>query len=190
MPRGRQRRLRNFAKRVQAFSRDIKREKSVKKIKRDVDLVTVGTGVHRRLIKKNALDFANLNKVNLALFSAIANGGIKPQNYELVKVTHLDAGGIGAQEYFEKPTVRELGIYFYEKSSKKRGGPKALTKEQALLCKRVANKDKSLDLSKVEAAFIELQEHCSQVFTFCPVRKNIVVFGIRNGKIRLAIIDV
>ena len=184
---GRARRLRNFLQRARAFERDSFEQKGFNVQKRDGRRLTVGVGKHRRLVQKNVSRQANVATVYAEkLFVFLKTNNISPKYYKLERLAFDPETGV--QEYFNRPSALSLIHFLNAKENQLR---QVLGKTDANLCKKFMGEFPKVTLEKIDKAKEELFEHLKGVTEYPQVESNILVIGqTRNGKLRLAIVDV
>ena len=188
--RGRKRRLKNFEKRAEAFSKLTAAEfwkpsrLETRQITRDDRLIQIGAGKHKRLtLKRKPWEYERA-RIDVPILNAyLHKNKIVPECYVLVHVGFSERTGV--QEYFNKPSVNEL-LHFLS------GGGRYLGKESYFNFKRFIKQpcNKGISYEKLNAACNEFAGHNSKATGYSMNNSNIIVLGQnRDGKIRLAIVD-
>jgi len=196
---GRKRRLRNFQQRAKDFAAGCRKRTGYKTLELDGKPLSVGAGKHRRLVGKfSDNDMLEGQRRQEMLQSYLRGHKIVPQNYELVQPASALIGAeakkiislpFGVQEFFHRPNLLVLRAFFWGKQVRA-GRLRALSKEEFLLCKQLVNQYKAVTAQKVEAAAQEIEARFSGAGTYVAMQ-NLVVVGItRQGRLRLAIVDV
>ncbi len=185
--RGRKRRTANFRERAKAFVADAEKGKGSRLAIRDKKGLDIGTGKHKRLVLKKSIGHVRRAKIDQARFiKFLKDSKIEPKNYSLVKVASHSMFGV--QEYFHRPSLYSLSL-FLEGKGKKLGFLEG--KQDALLCKQFLGKHKDLKHADVMRASNELFRHLRQANILFQIEANIIVVGrARDGKLRLAMVDV
>ncbi len=199
---GRQRRLKHFDKRAEAFARDLERGKGYKQAELDGRSVRIGAGQHKRLIKKRwSKDLDRLRSLHSKLKTYLQKQNITQQHYSLVQVRDTIVRGIAVQEYFHKPSLYALTIFLKMKKDGRKSA-KGLNRETELLCRQFMGQHKGITLKKIEQAGEELRGHLLKVFKGSPaeifyhtiLNRNLIILGQNTKKqdkrIRIAIVDV
>ena len=177
---GRKRRLKNFEKRATAFVKDLNNDKGYKLIDRDDRITAIGVGKHKRLVKKkSALEAADAIHYSRKLVSYLNKKKIVSKSYQLV-IARLDSK-TGVQEYFNRPSF-ELLVNF------KWG--RVCEKENADLCRKLFGDFPGITWEKLREAETELLKHLKKIDHWPDVSNIIVVGQTRDGKLRLALVDI
>ncbi len=194
---GRERRLKHFERRAEAFTRAIDKEgyyegqRFSKWIQRD-KRVKIGVGEHKRLVEKRLGHVGPAKIVEASLKNYLKKNKITPKYYSLVEIGA--SSKFKVQEYFNKPSAAELDEFLRTRqaSSKEKRISKKLSRKQALLCKSFVNQHKGITLEKLQKAIVELQKHCTKIPSrIALISTNAIVLGLtKEGKIRLAVVDI
>lgn len=157
---------------------------------RDRKCLWVGTGEHRRLAFKPNLKHVGRAYVQQEkLLNHLSEKQITPEHYKIVRVG-LDAK-TGLQEYFHRPSLEALERFLNFRQTKRHTSLNELEAEDLRLCKQFLGKHKGLTLEKIKSAEEEIFLHLSEIGEIGQIKANIVVVGTtRDGKLRLAIVDV
>jgi len=201
---GRKRRFKSFGQRAASFAADIRKGRSLtaarcKRLELDGTKLQVGTGRNRRLVAKPCDDhMRDAMRAHKGLSEFLGSRKITPRNYELVVPTGSfiaadSKGGIsfsfGVQEFFHRPNLLALRAFFQARQAHGRGA-RQLSKEEYLLCKQLVNQYRSVTPEKANAAWAEISSHLLGAKKR-GLERNIVVVGLtRQGRLRLAIVDV
>lgn len=208
--RGRRRRIRHFENRAEAFERDIKRGVGFRRAVRDGKEIIVGTGKHRRLVKKpQNSNFRMISpfirQIEEALVLREKNPETRPKSYVLVPLEA--APDLEIQEYMQKPTLYQLITFLEMKEGPKATRPKGsptLNKEELRLCKRFVKQYPNITLKMLRELHRELRNDVidvapeKMIFQYHFTPRNVLVLGQRKGgksgkgdrRIKIAIIDI
>jgi len=183
---GRQRRLKNFQQRADAFLGDLAKWRGFTESEMDGRIVLLGKGMHKRLImKRNPFDLAIAKYWIVKAKKLISEN--PPKNFTLVGLKTDNEFRV--QEYRNAPSVSALQSFFQNKFLPKRERTEAEVWEiaEALKCKRLANQFRGITPEKLRFAFDELANY-GLMFAH---KSNVLVLGQeKDGSIRLAICDV
>lgn len=189
---GRKHRLKRFDKRAKAFAGDARIDRESIDLEREHRRIMVGTGRHKRLIKKqSATHLINALEQQRLIAEHLRKKKNPPEHYAFVEVKADFQEGV--QEYFHKPSVGAL-MYFFRFKQKGRVAS-SLGKEDWCLCKQFLGQFKEVTLEKLKVAFKEFEkDFMDSAFEGWPNRfrlpSNTIVLGQnRDGRLRLALID-
>lgn len=188
----RKRRLKNFPMRADAFKRALNTnpEKASTIVERDLRKVVVGKGTHKRLIMKSNLKHIKIaEKIELILQDYFYRTHTKPKSYTLTPIHSHQ----GVQEYFSRPSIESAGQYLF--NAAKRNSMKKNSPDDYLICKRFFGEKYNANVARknVLEAYNELLDHMNLAHPGMGevLSSNIIILGTtREGKIRLAIVDV
>ncbi|MEI7961879.1 MAG: hypothetical protein WCI04_06105 [archaeon] len=189
---GRQRRLKYFEHRAEAFNVAISKGEGFRETTMNERAVKVGKGKHKRLILKRTVHY---NTLANPLMKFIEELEINPaETFTLVKLGFSPKFNI--QEYLDKPTAEMLFHFFQRRYLKKseRTLKQSRLVEEALKCKRFINQNKKISFNLLKKALEELDTRAhkdnSQLHNFPTAAVNIIIMGQnRDGKLRLALAD-
>ena len=208
--RGRQRRIKHFGKRAEAFARDVAKGIGFREVVRDGKKIFVGTGKHRRLVVKPRNSnfrkiFPFIRRIEEALLLREKDPKTRPKSYVLVPLKASPR--LEIQEYMEKPTLYQLITFLEMKKAPRAPRPEgrpALNKEEILLCKRFAKQYPDITLEMLKELEKELRHDVidvapeEMIFQYHFTPRNVLVLGQRKGgksgkgdrRIKIAIIDI
>lgn len=195
MPKGRQRRLRNFERKAKEFLSEADKFKGYRNAELDNRSVKIGKEKHRRLIVKKGVldDLKETIEAEKYWMEKILTKEIVPINYELVPIKSVLIGTDwrGVQEYFHRPSLMTLIDFFELKEKKKKS--EFFSREQWLLCKKLVNDKFNEKLTYEKILQLKNELLNSKVLTLFGGmhQTNIIILGMnRMGKIRIALVDV
>jgi len=185
--RGRKSRLKNFKQRAEAFYKAITHNESAgRSVRRSLRQIIIGRKKHKGLVLKRNPDHLEVARaVEGGLLIYYSWKKIVPNHYVLVPV-HTKGR---VQEYFNKPSAMMLKYYLQDPAM--RESIKKFNPEDYFLCKQFSNQpqNKPINTETLKAAMEELQQHFEKSHTEVD-HSNIIVLGrLKDGRIRLAIVD-
>lgn len=181
-----------FARRATAFVRDLSRDTGHRDLVLDTRDMRIGVGRHRKLIFKREGHLRDAHACQEAILKHLRTSGKVPEHYVLVPVRAEIIGEKAVQDFFHKPSVSQLKRFFESKTNTEPARENYLKEEEEASCKRFLKQNKGITLDAINSAYEEFHGHWGQAkirHIFFPF--NCVVLGqTRDGKIRLALIDV
>jgi len=183
---GRKRRLKNFKKRAEDFAKSVEKGTGSKLAIRDRKPLDVGIGKHKRLVLKR-IGHVKRAKIDQARFiKFLKENKIEPKTYSITRVASHSK--LGVQEYFHRPSLNALNLFL---GGGKNKASSIMQKGDAMLCKQFLNMHKDIALLDVRRASKEFFGHLRQANLLFQIEQNIIVVGrAKDGKLRLAIVDV
>lgn len=183
---GRKRRLKNFGQRARAFVKNAGKAGASSVVVRERKPLEVGANENKRLVLKNNPRHIGRAKIDEAgLIGFLEKKKIVPKTYAIVKVAASPE--LGVQEYFHRPSLRSLIDFIGHKDAR----IISRSPEDMRLCKQFLNQHKGITLERLNEAWVEFSSHLRQAKILFQIESNIIVVGQnRDGKLRLALVDV
>lgn len=187
---GRLARLKNFGARARSFQKDLQKGVGFRRVEREgrssqPQTIIVGTGMHRRLTKKNKpgeLDRAEYIVSSLRQY--LSSSRLTPSHYVLVDAKSDRQTGV--QEYFNRPSIAELENFLTK------GEKYVPTREEEQICRKFLGENRGVTSGMLGNAAGEVMRHISRALdhSYIPRPSNFIVLGVdRQKRLRLALVD-